>query len=349
MMDLESDNVMKSREQFEFKVSGEYEEPAIWFKLREKEVMFFPLPLFESLCECDKTRYISPGINARFQIFPDDVSAYYRDDTCGYYRIEYERDVYIDSAIRALTALCQHIIEGNGTPYTSFTSKTAKQMLVELQQISIPTKYYMISYDEIKLEDFSFRFLEPYNCDTAYEIKIGNRKYVSHISDWTTSFNLLRNEIETFIYVHESEGEGNDINLFYEDSPTILRLKMRNLFRNSRSFKSALFVSVIPDEFNKVPTLFAWCKPKQLVCSFYLGLLELFTLETDYFDDGFDGDMDSFRVKSYNQLQSNVIEDYIKGKKEEACHSSRNRVVCSVEEMLEDYNKLKYSLNQLSL
>ena len=55
---------MKSKEQFEFKVFGQYEYHAIWFKLKEKEVMFFPIPLFESLCECSQKRHISQGIVA---------------------------------------------------------------------------------------------------------------------------------------------------------------------------------------------------------------------------------------------------------------------------------------------
>lgn len=101
---------------------------------------------------------------------------------------------------------------------------------------------------------------------------------------------------------------------------------------------------VIPDEFSHRPTLFGWCEPKQLVCSLYLGLLELFTFETDWFDSEIEDDWDSFRLKFYNQLQSNVIEEYIKSAKIEEMNSPRNRVISSVEEMLEDYKTLKSSL-----
>ncbi len=342
-MTIKSDTVIKSREQFVFKVADESEKPAIWLRLRKKEVMVFPIPLFESLWDCYKKRRISQGIEACFQFFKDEVFGYYYDETCGSYRIEHDRDKYIDSAISALTALCRHIIAGNESPYYRFDKETAEYMLTDLQHIVIPKSYAQLFYDEISVEDFSFRFLEPYNCDTAYEIKIGNRAYFSNLSDWTTDFDILRNEIESFIYAPWKDY--SDVNLHFEDSPTILRLRMRNLFWN----ESGLSVKIIPEEFSHRPAIFAWCKPQQLVRSLYLGILELFTIETDWFDHEFYGDWESFRLKSYNQFQSNVIEDYIKGVKESDRTASRNRIMCSVEEMLDDYQKLKCSLNQISL
>ncbi len=342
-MTVESDAVIKSNKQFSFKVADDNEKPAIWLRLREKEVMVLPMPLFESLCGYEKQLYISKGIKASFHIYKNEVSGYYYDETCGSYQIEYERDMFVDSAISALTALCQSVIAGNEPPYNRFTKETAECMLIDLQHIVIPKSCAQIFYEEIHVEDFNFRILEPYNCDTAYEIKIGDRTYVSNLSDWTTDFDILRNEIESFIYAPWKDQ--SDIKLYYEDSPTILRLKMRNLYWN----KSGLNVAIIPDEFSRRPAIFAWCKPQQLVSSLYLGILELFTMDTEWFDDGFDGDWDTFRLKSYNQFQSNVIEDYIKGMKESNRTASRNRVLRSVEEMLEDYQNLKSSLNQIPL
>lgn len=334
---------MKSKEQFVFKVASGSEKPAIWFRLREKEAMVFPMPLFESLWDCCKQRRICQGIEAFFQIFKDEVSGYYYDESCGSYCIEYDRDMFIDSAIHALTALCKYVIAGNESPYYEFTKETAEYMLTDLWHIAIPTNYNQIFFDEVSIEDFCFRFLEPYSCDTAYEIKIGDRTYVSNLSDWTTDFNVLRNEIESFIFAPWKDM--SDIHLHFEDSPTTLRLMMKNLSWN----KSGLRIAILPDEFSHRPTIFAWCKPQQLVRSLYLGVLELFTMDTDWFDDESDGTWDNFRLNSYNQFQSNAIEDYIKGVKESDRITSRNRVMGSVEEMLEDYKKLKNSLNQVSL
>lgn len=334
---------MKSKEQFEFKVFGQYEYPAIWFKLQEKEVIVFPIPLFESLCECSQKRHISQGIVANYQFFKDEVCGYYYDDSCGSYHIDYDRETYLSSAIQALKALCNHVLAGHKTPYTSFSGKVAEQMLIELQHLVIPKSYSQVFYDEVQIEDFSFRFLKPYSCDTPFEIKIGNRKYVSYLSDWSITFDKIRYEIEAFVYTLWSDGA--NINLYFEDSPTVISVKLRHLFWN----KVGLRVAVIPDSFSHCPTLFGWCKPRQLVRSLYLGLLELFTIETNWFDDETEGNWDSFRLQSYNQLQSNVLEDYINGVKERNEPISRNRVVHSVEEMLEDYNKLKITLNQVSI
>lgn len=107
---------MKSKEQFEFKVFGQYEDPAICFKLKEKEVMVFPIPLFESLCECNQKRHISQGIVANYQFFKDEVCGYYYDDSCGSYHIDYDRETYLSTAIQALTALCNHVLAGHKTP-----------------------------------------------------------------------------------------------------------------------------------------------------------------------------------------------------------------------------------------
>ena len=334
---------MKSKEQFEFKVSGDYENPAIWFRLHEKEVMVFPLPLFESLYECYQKRCIGPGIVANYQFFKDDVWGYYYDESCGSYQINYDRKTYIASAIRALTALCNHVLAGQKTPYTSFYDQTAEQMLIELRHIVIPKNYSQIFYDEVQIEDFSFRFLEPYSCDTPFEIKIGDRKYVSYLSDWSTAFDKIRYEIEAFVYTLGADG--TNINLYYEDSPTVIRGRMRQLFWNNQGLR----VAVIPDSFSHCPTLYGWCKPRQLVRSLYLGLLELFTIKTNWFDDETEGNWNSFSLQSYNQIQSNILEDYIKGVKERNEPISRNRVVHSVEEMLEDYNRLKTTLNQVSI
>ena len=41
-------------------------------------------------------------------------------------------------------------------------------MLTDLHQIVIPKNYSQIFYDEVSIEDFNFRFLEPYSCDTPY-------------------------------------------------------------------------------------------------------------------------------------------------------------------------------------
>lgn len=189
----------KSINKFEFKIAAGQDLPAIWFIPKKKEVCVFPLELFAILWECDKEHRVSHDIKARFLFFPEKVFGNYFDDSCGAYQIEYTRNAFINSAIKALKDLCHYVIKDGVCYYCNFTVETAEALLLGIDDLSIPRNYSQIFFKEIRIDNFSFRFIESYSCDTAYEIKIGNRSYISYLSDWTTDFNQLRNEIESFV------------------------------------------------------------------------------------------------------------------------------------------------------
>lgn len=336
-------HTMKSTEKFRFEASEGKVRPTILLRLHERDVVIYPLSLFELLWNCNEKRIISPaGIEASFQIFEGEVIGRYYDRACGSYSIEYNRNDFINSAIQALKSFCHHVIKYNESPLSSFTSTTAEHLLIGLNDLVIPKNYIHILSDEVNIEEFSFRFLEPYSCDTHYEIKIGDRAYDSWLSDWTNDFNRMRNVMETFVYSLWAQA---NINICFEDSPTTLKIGQRRLFMDN----DGLSVTIVPDTFSHRPIVFGWCRPRQLIRALYLGLLELFVVETDYFEHDSYGDWDQFRLQSYNQLQSNVIEDYIMGGDHEATVAHRNRVILSVPQMLEDYSTLKLSLYNLSL
>lgn len=334
----------RSTNKFEFKIAAGQDLPAIWFNLRDKEVLIYPTKLYEILWDCYRKRRISPSITAQFQIFSDDALGIYFDNSCGAYKIEYNRETFVNSAFKALKDLCGFVIECGACYYRDFTVDTAEALLLGINNLSIPQNYSQIFFDEICIEDFSFRFLEPYRCDTSYKIEIGSRSYVSNLSDWTNDFNQLRNEIESFVLSAWSERE---IHLHYEDSPAILRLEAGNLFPANIVHQETVRLTIIPDEFSKYPIVFGWCRPRQVIRAIYLGLLELFTKDTDRFEDGFCCTWDEFRLRAYNQVQSCIIEDYINEKAEsKQTFSYRNRIVHSVEEMLFDFKSLQTSLKQ---
>ena len=327
---------MRSTDKFEFKTVGSYDAPAIWFRLKEKDVIVFPLELYKILWNCFEEHRIAKGIKVQFQIFPNEVFGMYFDDSCGAYQIKYNRDTFVDSAITALRELCNYVINGKGSLYQNFTITTAENLIIGLKSLRVPRNYSQIFANEICIEEFNFKFVEPYNCNTHYKLSIGDRSYESNLSDWTTDFTRIRNELEAFVL---SVWTKHEINLYFEDSPTILSLKSINLYFGH--FK-VVQLTVLSDEFTKFPILFGWCEPRQLVRSLYLGLLELFIVETDWFDDGYNGDWNEFRLRSYNELQSCIIENFINGANEsEQAFSPRNRIMHSVEEMLEDLENLK--------
>lgn len=337
----------KSINKFEFKIAAGQDLPAIWFMPKKKEVCVFPLELYAILWKCDKKHRISQEITASFQIFREEVCGYYFDDSCGAYQIEYNRDVFINSAIKALKDLCHYVIKNEICYYRNFTAKTAEALLFGIDNLSIPRNYSQIFFNEIRMEDFNFRFLEPYSGDTAYEIKIGNRSYRSNLSDWSTDFNQLRNEIESFVLAAWSK---KDICLHFEDSPTIIRLESSNLFPINIVYPETIRLTIIPDDFSQNPIVFGWCQPRQIIREIYIGLLELFTNDTDWFDSGFNGSWDEFRLRAYNQLQSCIIENYInEQEKSEKDYFPRNRIIHSIEEMLSDFNSLQNDLFSHSL
>ena len=337
----------KSTYRFEFKTAGGLNQPAIWFQIQEKEVFIFPLALYDILWICDKEHRLSKEITVSFQIFPNEVVGYYYDDSRGTYQIEHDRNAFIDSAFKALKDLCNYVIKNGTCIYHDFTAETAECMLLGLDYLNIPKNYSQIFFNEISIEDFSFRFIEPYSCDTAYEIRIGRRSYISNISDWTTDFNQLRNEMESFALSASTKAE---IHLYFEDLPTILHLETRNLFPVNIKHPKVVRLTVIPDDFSELPIVFGWCRPRQIIRTLYLGLLELFTTDTDWFNDSFVVTWDEFRLRAYNQVQSCIIENYINEKAEsEQAYSYRNRIVHSVEEMLDDFKKLETSLKQDSI
>ena len=326
-------------DKFEFKTANSKEKPAIWFRLRNRNVIVEPLGLYDVLWDCNRKHYFSYGVYAQFLILDDGIYGSFQDSSYGNYEFEYSKSIFLESAIQSLNALCCYVIEGKATEYGSFTKYAAIKMKEGLEYLNVPAKYYQILEDDVKIEQFSFKFVEPYVCDTPYEIQIGSKTYESNLTDWSTNFNRIRLEMEKSLLIFH---EDMDINLYYEDSPTIIRLRTHSLNRKKR----ITWVTVISDEFAKVPNVYGRCETRQLFRSLYLGLLSICIRETDWFEYEYDYvSWSDFRLATYNKLQSCVIENYIMGIEEDDCtYMPRQRIINTVEEMMEDYRKLQNKL-----
>lgn len=312
---------------FEFKVAEGEDKPAIWFPLQGKEILIFPLRLYHILWDWNRDKcYFSPGINANISIFSDEVRGRFQDESCGAYDIVFQKSSFVESAVSSLYDLCNAVVKGEQTIYSGeeFGENAAEQILSGLKDCA---------YKESQIEHFTFNFVDPYACDTHFVITIGNRKYESNLSDWSTNFNRIRVNIERYLLTYHKESE---IELFYEDSPSILRL--RNISHKKARTTS---VTIIPNEFVGGPNLFGECDSRQLISSLYLGLLGICIRDTNWFDRSDEGDWDEFRIATYNKLQSSVIENYIKGVEEDDfSFFPRQRIIRSVEAMKEDYTNL---------
>lgn len=335
---------MKNTNRFEFKVANGEDKPAIWFHLNNKDVIVHPYNLYSILCDCSIERCFCFGVKARFQIFKNEVCGSFQDEDLGYYHIDFQRESFIESAQQSLKALCEAVINGNETIYEDVNSVSAKKLLIGLENIVVPQSYYQILRDEIDVEPFSFNFVEPYDIDTRFAIKIGRQEFHAYLSDWSTDFNRLRIYIEEFI-LHM----GSEIKLYFEDSPTIIRINRRTIYDSNYWVikKDIVRVVIIPNDFIKEPNVYGWCEPRQLIRSLYLGLLSLCIVESNCFeDDPYEREWGEFRLATYNKLQSCVIEDYILGLEEdEFTYRPRQRVISTVDEMLVDYKKLQNTLS----
>ncbi len=324
---------------FQFKVANGIDKPAIWFMLHDREVMIFPYELYNILFDCSRERWICREVKAHFQFFSDEVCGYYNDTSYGSYHRTYQRSVFIESAIQSLKDLSNAVIRCEQTEYNNFNVHAAEQMRVGLKALVIPKNYSQLFEDDIREEPFSFEFVEPYSCDTNYVIGIGEKRHESSLSDWTTDFNLIRLEIERFVLSYYTD---SDIKLYFDDSPSIIRLRNISLHHSGNR---ATKVTIIPNGFIKEPNTYGWCEPHQLIAALYLGLLGICIKETDWFDDGYSGSWDDFRLATYNKLQSCVIENYLKEiEEDEHSYLPRQRVINSVEEMLVDYQNLQKQL-----
>lgn len=319
---------------FQFKVANSIDKPAIWFELHDREVMISPFELYNILFDCFRERWICAGVKAQFQIFSKEVCGFFFDASYGSYQETYQRGVFIESAIQSLKDLCNAVIRGDETAYQNIKHHAAEQMLAGLKDIIVPQSYAQIREDEVKIEPFEFEFVEPYSCDTNYVISIGDREYKSALSDWSTDFNLIRMSIEKYLLSYDNESE---IELFFEDSPTIIRLKNISLIHSD---KKATRVAVIPNSFVHEPVLYGWCDQKQLIKALYVGLLHICIRESNWFKEDWKA-WENFRVTTYNKLESLIIERFLTGLVEDDREPlPRHRFIDSVEEMMRDYGFL---------
>lgn len=329
-------------ERFQFKVKNDNTKPAIWFQLRNKNVVVNPLMLYNLLWNYSMEDYFCQGISAHFLILKDEVYGSFQDNSCGHYDIEFHRDTFLESAQKSLNDLCNSVILGEDSAYERFGKETAVKMQIGLHDLLIPSNYHQMNIEEINVEEFSFIFTEPFNCDTSYNINIGNKLLKTCLSDWSNNFNMIRLEIEKSL---ETNFNGAEISLYFEDSPTIIHLRKQPIYDSNYyriSENKILKVSITPNDFVTEPNIYGWCEARQLIRSLYLGLLSLCLRETEWFKDGYNGSWNDFRLATYNKLQSCVIENYIKGVDEDDyIFLPRQRVINSVEAMIEDYNNLK--------
>lgn len=319
---------------------------AIWIMLKGKDRMVFPYALLELLWDCFQERKLCPNVRVRAQFFKDKVYCYFFDYDNGMCQIEWSRDAFIGSAKNVLNQYCENRfhIEDADNPYHSIRCPHAGILQETLKNLHLSRSYHQIFIEDIKIVDFFFLFADKYDYDTGYELHIGDICYRSFLSDWSTDFNLIRNEMEQLC------NGSSDIHLHNDDSPVVLHCRSVRLFSGSTGWnvnRDVVKVTLHPDEFIGGPIRFGWCDRKQVLKELYLGFLKLCTVTKSFINNT---GWDKLRLSIYNKIQSCIIENFLLGIKEDeytAC--PRQRWISSVEEIKTDYDNIKVNLNKVNI
>ena len=196
--------------------------------------------------------------------------------------------------------------------------------------------------DNKQFVPFTFEFTAPHDTNsTPYRIKIGENEFSSSLDDQFTDFNRLRADIELAVLIDDPCRKDHHIHLEWSGLSAKLTLEIQNIRCKWNGIRDVMKVTQEPEYSDDI--LIGWCDGQQVVRSLYLGLLQLGVMPSEKYDPSrHDGlSWDEFRLATYNQLQSCILEHYIIGRAEHTRQSyPRQRWMSSVEEMEKDYAEL---------
>jgi hypothetical protein len=293
---------------FQYKSLVQSTPKGIYITLNGEPRWVCPKVLYSKLWDCYKREWMGDEFEASFQIFKDEVWCYIFDYRSGQLILKFERDSFISDAKTALQSFCEDIITNNATIYQDryLSCEGAQKMVEGLQRMIIPQNYSQLFSTDVKVEKFTFKFIEEYSCDTEFIIGFGDRLYRSSFSDWSNEFEILRYELEGLVV----RGRGQ-VELNFEDASNII--DVRGCYLHDTRDSSCVKVTFTPDGFVGSPILFGYCKRKEVVEKLYRGFMELFSRDTSWFDDGHEGvTWDEFRANAIAQLRSQIIEEYLR-------------------------------------
>lgn len=173
--------------------------------------------------------------------------------------------------------------------------------------------------DNTPLEKFSFSFERNCICDLGYTILLGKQKYCSALSDWSTNLETIRHDLESFVFHKETTLE-----LFFEDSPTIITLKKESLLNPQTekekgtgfAWEEVLYVHIKPNSFQSKTDseISGYCELKSGIETIYTALLQCALLYKGRKTDTNNHLWPNYK-DFYNIIKSPIIEDFIAGRK----------------------------------
>lgn len=190
-----------------------------------------------------------------------------------------------------------------------------------------------------------FSFYPPLDKDwhERYYIAIGEMGFETVLSHWDNSFELIRHQMEGYVYAHH-EAKEITVALNFDNSPTLIKLRPIKVSPAERCRKDGtqtVRIEIIPDRFTDAHVLMGICEEKQAIEELYCGMLAL-VLTHNLEENKLERD-EVPRMVAYNQLKSPVIEDFLRGKKQDI--ALRQRSINRVIKIIPDYDTCFWNLN----
>lgn len=189
------------------------------------------------------------------------------------------------------------------------------------------------------LKNFSFYPMPDKDWHEQYYIAIGDEGFETTLSHWDNSFELIRHQIEDYVYARH-EAKEITVALNFDNSLTLIKLTPVELAlaeRECEGRERAVWIEIIPNQFSDASVITGFCDEKQAIEELYCGMLALtltHCLEENELDDS-----EVPRMVAYNQLKSPIIEDFLKGQKKDI-HTMvlRQRSINRVIKIIPDYD-----------
>lgn len=319
----------RSRKEIEIEKRGASEFPlflenchkawGIWLKLSDKMLLVNPITLvntlyidgeqydfFESLENDDSDKYLlwTERKDYSVEVTLENLQL----ENKSVHIIMFEE--YVDKIQSCCLGLAEKVREGCSIAYDEREipkdSILACAAQVELQA-TLPS-YYFVRTSDVMIEPFVFN---PQRHDEKYEIGLGNRRYKTFLTHWDSDMEAIRHELESIVYETETV-----VRLSFDMTETLVKMKkVKVLDKVNRSddgtgyqYKDYMLVEIHPNDFVQMPILTGYCDIKEMIRSFYEGLLQMAIRHPE---KGSEIDV-PFRMVAYNKYKSPLIESYLK-------------------------------------
>lgn len=289
----------------------------IWFEIDRTKYLVDPTSLINSLFE-DDTYYL-------LELYPKpkEEGCYavevHRLNYCYSWQLHgglskdprpicFEFQEYASKIRRCVETLYAAMSAGKTTAYNR-NDCSVENLKIAVDQMKISAvipSYYRITTSMVEEESFVFQ-IEEDKSNELYTIGIDNRKYTTWLTHWYNNYDIIRHELESFIYHKEAS-----IHLSFDMSELILKIRHVSVLDQIKEmgngygfdYKDYAVVEIHPNEFVHGTIIKGYCDLKQTIKTFYEGLLTLALAHGDVCSYG----NEPSQIEAYNMFKSPLIE-----------------------------------------